>query len=97
MSSYHLSRRASHDVVQICVHIAKDSPRAADRFADELHQKFQQIADGIIVGERFVDSRMRESRRITQGNYVIYHRRVGRVTEILRVVHGARLLENLEQ
>jgi plasmid stabilization system protein ParE len=97
MSSYHLSRRASHDVVEICGHIAKDSPSAADKFADELRQTFQQIADGVVVGERFVDSQKRETRRITQGSYVIYHRRVGRATEIVRVVHGARLLENPEE
>jgi plasmid stabilization system protein ParE len=97
MSSYHLSRRASQDVVEICSHIAKDSPLAADRFADHLHRTFQQLAEGLMVGERFVDSQKRETRRISQGNYVIYHRRVGRVTEIVRVAHGARLLENLEE
>ena len=96
MTLYRLSRRASQDVAEICSHIAKDSPLAADQFADHLHRTFRQLAEGLMVGERFVDSQNRETRRITQGNYVIYHRRAGRVAEIVRVVHGARLFENLD-
>jgi plasmid stabilization system protein ParE len=96
MTSYRLSRNASSDVLDIWLYIAKDSTSAADGFVRQLHQTFQQLADGVMSGERFVDPHNREARRISQGSYVIYHRRVGRVTEILRVVHGARLLENLD-
>jgi plasmid stabilization system protein ParE len=97
MTSYRLSRDASYDVLDIWLYIAKDSTSSADRFVAQLHRTFQQISDGVMTGERFLDPDNREARRISQGNYVIYHRRVGRVTEILRVVHGARLLENLDE
>src|SRR5262245_52925055 len=61
---------------------SEDSVAAADRLVDQLLKTFLQLAEGLMTGERFVDSRKRESHRISQGNYVIYHRRVGRVTEI---------------
>jgi plasmid stabilization system protein ParE len=70
---------------------------AADRFVHQLHETFQKLADRVMAGERVLDPQKREARRISQGNYVIYHHRVARVTEILRVVRGARLLENLEE
>jgi plasmid stabilization system protein ParE len=79
------------------LYIAKDSTSAADRFVEKLHETFQKLADGVIAGDRVLDLQNREARRISQGNYVIYHHRVGRITEILRVVHGARLPENLEE
>lgn len=94
--TYRLSRQSSYDILEIWTHIGKDSPSAADRFVDQLHLTFQQLAEGVMSGERFVNSKKREARRITHGNYVIYHHRVGRVTEILRVVHGARLFEDLD-
>jgi toxin ParE1/3/4 len=96
MTSYRLSRHASQDVLAIWLYIAEDSVAAADRLVEQLHKTFQQLAEGVMTGERFVDSRKRESRRISQGNYVICHRRVGRVTEILRVVHGAKWMESLD-
>jgi toxin ParE1/3/4 len=96
MKSYRLTRRATQDVLDIWSYIGKDSVSAADRFTERLHQKFQQLARGVVSGESFVDSQMREMRRVTYGNYVIYHRRVGRVTEIVRFVHGAKLLDNLD-
>ena len=96
MKSYRLSRQASYDVLEIWTHIGKDSPSAADRLIDELHAKFQQLADGVMSGERFIVPQKPEARRITHGNYVIYHHRVGRVTEILRVEHGAKLFEGLD-
>jgi plasmid stabilization system protein ParE len=97
MTSYRLSQDASNDVLEIWLYIAKDSTSAADRLVRQLPETFQQLADGIVAGERVLDPLNREARRISQGNYAIYHRRVGRVTEILRVIHGARLLEDLDE
>jgi plasmid stabilization system protein ParE len=39
MSTYRLRRSASRDLVEICKHIARDNPSAADNFAAELHQR----------------------------------------------------------
>ena len=98
MKSYRLSRQASYDIVEIWTHIGKDSPSAADRFVllNPLRLTFQQLAirrDERRAIHRFADAK--DVWRITDGNYLIYHRRVGRVTEILRIVHGASLSKDL--
>jgi plasmid stabilization system protein ParE len=47
-------------------------------------------------GEQFVDSRGRQYRRVSFGNYVVYFRSVSGKIEICRLVHGAQQIDQVE-
>jgi toxin ParE1/3/4 len=91
---FRLSSQAQRDLDEIWLFIAEDNPDAADRFHDLLLSKFLTLAGQPSIGR---------SRRELQpnmygfpvGNYVIFYRETSQHIEIIRVLHGARDIENL--
>jgi toxin ParE1/3/4 len=81
--------QASKDLEQIADYIARDNPRAAARFIENIEQKCQFLADfpGSGTGS---DDLAPQLRSFAVGNYVIYYRPVADRIEIIRVLHGAR-------
>jgi toxin ParE1/3/4 len=80
---------AEADIFEIWDYIADDSMEAADRWVDQLDEKFQLIATQPMMG------RAREEletglRSFPFGRYVIFYMRLGSGIDVVRVLHGAR-------
>ena len=80
--------------MDIWTFIAKDNPTRADSFLDELEDRMQRLADEPLLGPARED--LGEGLRyFPYGAYLIFYRlRTGGI-EIVRVLHGARRLEDL--
>jgi toxin ParE1/3/4 len=88
------TRQAEEDLVGIWIYIAADNPGAADRLLDEIESKAQLLAVNPELGQARPDI-ADELRYLPVGRYLILYRVIDRGIEIVRVVHGARRLEDL--
>ncbi len=89
-----LTTTAFADLDEIEEYISRDSPSIARRFIEKILSRLSQLENfpnsGRIVPE-FADESLRE---LIEGKYrIVYKLNAGQVIVILRVVHGARLLE----
>jgi len=80
---------AEADIFEIWDYIADDSMEAADRWVDQLDEKFQLIATQPMMG------RAREElapglRSFPFRRYVIFYMPIGNGIDVVRVLHGAR-------
>ena len=89
MNEVVVSARAKKDLSDIYNFIADDSPRAAGRIIDRLVSVFRQLAEGELSGLEVTLPDGRRARRWPVRPYLIYYRRTGNRTTILRVYHGA--------
>lgn len=94
MKHFRLALQAQIDLDDIWVFIAEDSVEAADRFHDLLLTKFLVIAEQPMIGRSREDLRP-ELRGFVVGNYIIFYRNTLEHIEIVRVLHGARDIENI--
>lgn len=94
MKHFHLSAQALIDLDEIWLFIAQDNPEAADRFHDQLLAKFILLSKQPSIG-RSRDELRQNIRGFLLGNYVIFYRDTPEHIEIVRVLHGARDIENL--
>lgn len=77
------------DLEEIWVYIAEDSPGNADKFLDDLREKFMPLADNPDMGAP--RNQLAEGlRAFPFGNYIIYYRATNSELQIIRVTHGAR-------
>lgn len=82
---------ASH-LLAIYEHIAKDSPRYAQRMIDRLTARSRQIETAPLLGGRVLEYDRDDIREVLQRPYrIIYRVREDRV-DVLAVIHGAQLL-----
>ncbi len=93
MSQLRISPRAISDLVEIWSYIADDSAANADAFIDKIHETIQLLADRPGSGRR------REElapgiQSFPFGRYIIFYRVLTGAIEIVRVLHGARDIEN---
>jgi toxin ParE1/3/4 len=88
------TRRANADLDDIWLHMALDSPAAADRLIDRLVARCGSLADYPQLGPVRPDIAP-DARMLTLGDYLILYRVLGANVEIVRVVHGARRLAGL--
>ena len=81
---------ADLDAIYDYIGIEKQSPRAADRFMDELQEKLEAYARQPEMGESRPE--LDESLRsfTFKKNYVVIYRPVDEGIDVLRVLHGAR-------
>lgn len=90
-----LSRHAQHDLEEIFSYIAADSPGSASTFILEIEEKILSLA---IMPERcplipeniFFGTRLRH---LVHKKYRVIYRLQEDLVFVLRVVHGAKLLE----
>ena len=94
MKRFRLASQAQLDLDDIWLFIAEDSPDAADHFHDLLLSKFLLLAQQPMIG-RVRDELSPNLRGFAVGNYVIFYRDTPDYIEIVRVLHGARDIENL--
>jgi toxin ParE1/3/4 len=84
---------ALDDLEAICIHIARDVPRAAEVFANAAFVATDRLADFPRSGRVVPEARLEDIRElILQRHRIIYRLRVDEV-QILTVIHGARLLD----
>ena len=91
-----IARTAEDDVEDIWSFIAQDSRDAADRFVHELERQLITLErfpercplapENELLGTRY--------RHLIYGDYRTIFRVAGRMVLVLRIVHGARLLDS---
>jgi toxin ParE1/3/4 len=85
---------AEQDLDEIESYIGKDNPRAAVNFVAQLTDRFSLLSRSPGIGHKR-DELVAGSRSVSEGNYLIVYRTSSDTVEILRVLHGARDLEQL--
>lgn len=91
-----ITRTAERDIEEIWNFIAQNSPPAAEQFIDRLEEQIETlehfpercplIPENEILGTRY--------RHLLYGNYRSVFRIARRMVHVLRVLHGARLLDS---
>ncbi len=94
MKQFRISSQAQIDLDEIWLFIAEDNPDAADRFHDMLLSKFLSLAEQPSIG-RSRDNLQPNVRGFSVGNYVIFYRDTSEHIEIVRILHGARDIQNI--
>jgi len=96
MSQYRVSDAARLDLEEIWLFIARDDPRAADRYLRYIVSKFTVLASMPYMG-RQRDQLTPGLRSFPVRNYLIFYRPRDNGIEVVRVLHGARDLPPLFQ
>jgi toxin ParE1/3/4 len=95
MTHVETSRQGLLDLDQIWSYIARDTIEQADRFLDKIQAKLEMLARQPLIGESR-DDLGRNVREAPIGNYVIFYRPIPDGVEVVRVLHGARNIRNLD-
>lgn len=91
-----VTQPARRDVRGIVGYIAKDNPRAAERFANDLAGKFATLDEAPLIGREHADFGT-GIRFFPFGSYLIIYRSEKAGVVIIRVLHGARNLPDAFQ
>ncbi len=86
--------QAAQDLIDILVHLGRYSPAAADRFAAEVDQKCNLLAQFPGMGAA-CEELAPGLRQFPVGKYVLFFRSAAGGIELIRVLHGARNLPSL--
>lgn len=86
-------RRAEEDLLSIAEFIAKDRPSAASRWLDQMETKLQLLAKQPFAGEA-VDHIRPGLRRSSHGRYLIFYEPRETGICLVRVLDGARKIED---
>ena len=95
MARYTKRPKAEADLLEIWLYIAQDSPRAADRLLDRIETQCRLLADNPRLGRARPDVAP-DARAWIVGRYLVLYRERDDGIEIVRVVHGARRVEQIE-
>lgn len=92
MSQVIIQPRAQADLDEIWTYLAKRNYQAADRWSDRIVERFEMLGRQPLIGESagYVSP---GTRRVVEGNYVIYYEVEADVVFIRRILHAARDLE----
>lgn len=85
---------AKRDIRSIVEYIAAYNPSAAERWIERLDETFTRIAQFPLIGEQ-VDHLSAGARRHCFGNYLLFYTPIEGGIRVLRVLHGARRIEDL--
>ena len=96
MKEYQLniSEQATHDLEDIWLYIANDSPQVADRFLDSVLEQCQLFCSSPEMG-RVREDLLPGTRSFSIKRYVLFYRVVSSKVEIVRILSGYRDLESL--
>ncbi|KYC41102.1 plasmid stabilization protein [Scytonema hofmannii PCC 7110] len=87
--------RAEEDLIEIWLYIAADNQQAADKLVNRIDAKCQMLANSAGVGSARPDIAP-DLRYFPVGHYLILYREILNGIEVVRVVHGARHLPDIE-
>ena len=94
MSGYSFTPLARQDLLEIYDYIAVDNLEAAGKLLDRFTQIFKRLAAMPFSGRR--RSELGENIHcVPEGNYIIFYRPSSVGIQILRVLHGARNIEQI--
>lgn len=94
MAKYIITRQAQGDIDDILAYIAADNLDAALSFNDRLTHLFEMLADNTKTGRERPELK-EDLRSFPEGNYLIFYRTWAGTAAIVRVIHGARDLEDI--
>lgn len=83
------TRRARADLLDIWLEIASKNPAVADRLYDRLEARVRVLGDHPEIGTARPDISA-ETRMLVEGSYVILYRIRADGVQVVRVLHGAR-------
>jgi toxin ParE1/3/4 len=86
--------RADEDLIAIWLHIAQDSPAAADRVLDAIQRRWQQLAQHPYSGIARDDIGL-GIRHLVAGQYLTLYRVSSPGIEIVRILHGRRAISRI--
>jgi toxin ParE1/3/4 len=95
MGRYAKRPSAEADLLEIWMFIAQDSPQAADRVLDRIEAQLRLLGDSPLLG-RARPELAPDARTWAVGRYLILYRAQDDGIEVVRVVHGARAIEQIE-
>lgn len=85
---------ARDDLRQIWLYVAERNETAADRLIDRFERTLQMLARHPLIGEAVPQFRP-DLRRFTVGQYVLYYQPIQNGVRVVRVLHGARKMDDL--
>lgn len=88
------SSQSELDLVEIWRYIASDNPGAATKLLQRIDRRIQSLPKFPYIGEsqpQFGEN----TRRIIEGNYLIFYVLLPDAIHVLRIYHGARKLDRL--
>lgn len=85
-----LTLRAEADLDGIAAYIARDNPRRAATFVEDLYDKCMTLADMPVAFPPIPRYEVLGVRRRAHGDYLILFTVRGKTISVLRVLHGAR-------
>lgn len=94
MPSIIRSPQAESDLIEIAVYIAQDNPKAASRWLDTIDEKLDMLSRQPLIGE-IREEIARNLRSFPVGNYIIFYQPFDDGVKLVRVLHGARDLDQL--
>lgn len=94
MGKYIITRQAEYDIDEILIYIAADNIDAALSFNDRLTHLFEILAENPLAGRERPELK-EDLRSIPEGNYLIFYRKWAGNIAIVRILHGARDLDEL--
>ena len=94
MPKYIITRQAQEDIDEILVYIAADNLDAALLLNDRLTNLFGMLADNSRIGRERPELK-EDLRSFPEGSYLIFYRRWAGQIAIVRVIHGARDLDEI--
>lgn len=95
MKHFVLTEQAETDIFQAWEYVAETNPEAADRLRDNLYDAMQKLADMPGMGHVRLELADSRHRFWFVRPYLILYRPDTNPLQILRVLHGARDIENL--
>jgi toxin ParE1/3/4 len=94
MADYIITPRAEKDIDEILIFIATDNLDAAIRFQERLSNRFEMLAENPKSGRERAEIKQ-DLRSFPEGNYLIFYREWAGIVAIVRVLHGARDLDEM--
>jgi toxin ParE1/3/4 len=95
--SVRVLRRAQRDLQQIYDFIAREAPRSADPFIDELLEAIESLATMSERGAAPRDATLQRQgyRFLVHGQYLVFYKVVRRQVRVYRVLRGSRAYRGL--
>lgn len=94
MADYIITPKAEKDIDEILLFIAADNIDASIAFSDRLSSLFDRLAENPKIGRERPELKP-EIRSFPEGSYLIFYREWAGLVAIVRVLHGARDLDEI--
>ncbi len=94
MAVFRKTAKAEEDLIAIWLYIARDNPPAADHLLDTIEEKGCLLAEHPKLGQSRPDI-AEDFRYLPVGRYLMLYREIPGGIELVRVVHGMRMLNDL--